>query len=139
MTDRRTARLNEQLKRELSGLIARKVRDPRIEGVLITDVRVTPDLWLARVFFRPPGGEGEADEALHGLEAASGFLRRELGRVLRIRRIPELRFLYDETLDSASRIESLLRELREEETEDEAGGEAAGREGVGDGDGGEGW
>ncbi|MFC1660627.1 30S ribosome-binding factor RbfA [Gemmatimonadota bacterium] len=128
MTDRRSARLNEQLKRELSWLLSRKVRDPRVEGVLITDVRVTPDLWLARVFYRPSGERKTPGEAQEGLEAASTFLRKELGKVLRIRRIPEIRFLYDTTLDSASRIEEILRELGEEESGEEP--EGAGGEGL---------
>ena len=111
MTHRRTARLNEQLKRELSGLLSRKARDPRVEGVLLTDVRVTPDLWLARVFYRLSSESRASEDVQAGLDAVTPFLRRELGRILRIRRIPELRFLHDETLESASRIEQILREL----------------------------
>jgi ribosome-binding factor A len=113
LTHRRTARLNEQLKRELSELLSRKVRDPRVEGVLLTDVRVTADLWLARVFFRLSSEIDAPEEVQEGLEAATPFLRRELGKLLRIRRVPELRFLYDETLESASRIEQILRDLRD--------------------------
>jgi ribosome-binding factor A len=84
-----------------------------VDGVLLTDVRVTPDLWLARVFFRLSSESGAYEEVHAGLEAATPYLRRELGKTLRIRRIPELRFLYDETLESASRIEQILRDLRE--------------------------
>ncbi len=111
MTDRRSARLNEQLKRELSEIVARKVRDPRVGRILITEVRVTADLWLARVFFRVLEEGGNLEEILQGLTAAAPFIRIELGKVLHIRRIPELRFLHDTSLDSAQRIEEVLREV----------------------------
>jgi ribosome-binding factor A len=111
MTKHRNARLNEQFKREISNILSQKVRDPRIGPVVVTDVRVTPDLWLARVFVRFLDESGDPSDTLRGLEAASSFVRRELGKVLRIRRIPELRFLHDTTLDSALRIEEVLKEV----------------------------
>jgi ribosome-binding factor A len=111
MTDHRKARLNEQFKREISEILSQKVRDPRVGRVLVTEARVTPDLWLARVFIRPLGEDVEVEETLKGLEAAAAFIRRELGKVLSIRRIPELRFLHDTTLDSALRIEEVLNEV----------------------------
>jgi ribosome-binding factor A len=125
MTDHRNARLNEQFKREISQILTGKVRDPRVGHVLLTGVRVTPDLWLARVYFRPLDAERSLEEVQAGLEAAGPFIRRELGKVLRIRRMPELRFLHDTTLDSAQRIEEVLREVLpdsagEEETTDGA-------------------
>lgn len=111
MTDRRTARLNEQLKREVSEILTRKVRDPRVGHLLVTEVRVTADLWLARIFYRPLLSEADIQEIQEGLEAAAPFIRKELGSVLRVRRIPELRFIHDTTPDSAARIEDLLREV----------------------------
>lgn len=127
MTDRRTARLNEQLKREVSEILTRKVRDPRVGHLLITEVRVTADLWLARIFFRPLFSDAKIPEIEEGLEAAAPFIRKELGNVLRVRRIPELRFLHDTTPDSAARIEELLREvLPSEEGEGEEGGDEDG-------------
>jgi len=124
MTDRRTARLNEQLKREISEILNRKVRDPRIGHVIVTEVRVTADLWLARVFFRPQSGEGEVEEVQEGLEAANPFIRKELGKVLKVRRIPELRFMHDTRLDAVARIEAVLQEvLPPEEEKEEGGGE----------------
>lgn len=119
MTHHRNARLNEQFKREISNILTQKVRDPRVGRVLITEVRVTADLWLARVFFRPQGDSHGVEDTLKGLQAASAFIRRELGKVIRIRRIPELRFLHDETLDSALRIEEVLKEVL---PKDDAGG-----------------
>ncbi|MGD8362338.1 MAG: 30S ribosome-binding factor RbfA [Gemmatimonadota bacterium] len=107
----RSSRLNEQFKREISDILARKVRDPRIGHVLVTEVRVTSDLWVAKVFFRLLDAHRDRKEVTDGLEAAAPFVRKELGRVLRIRRIPELRFQYDSTLDSAIRIEEVLREV----------------------------
>lgn len=111
MTHHRKARLNEQFKREISQILSMKVRDPRVGRVLVTEARVTPDLWLARVFFRPLDEDVKVEDTLKGLEAAAPFVRRELGKVLSIRRIPELRFLHDTTLDSALRIEEVLNEV----------------------------
>jgi ribosome-binding factor A len=103
--------LNEQFKREIAHILSQKVRDPRVGRIVVTEVRVTPDLWLARVFFRPIDDGASPDEILKGLDAAGSFIRRELGKVLRVRRIPELRFLHDDTLDSAQRIEDVLKEV----------------------------
>ncbi len=136
MTTRRQARLNETLKRELSELLARKVRDPRVGPVVVTDVRVTADLWLARVFVRPLGSGRRVEEVLEGLAAAAPFLRHELGKALRIRRVPELRFHYDDTLDEALKIERLLKEVLPPEGEAPPGASEGGPEG--DGGGGEG-
>lgn len=111
MTHHRNARLNEQFKREISLILSRKVRDPRVGKVLVTEARVTADLWLARVFIWPVDESVPVEETLKGLEAAAPFIRRELGKVLRIRRMPELRFLHDATLDSALRIEEVLNEV----------------------------
>ena len=119
MADHRTARLNEQLKREISHLLTTKVRDPRVGRVLITEARVTSDLSFARIFFRPLDDGSGVEETQEGLEAAASFVRRELGKVLRIRRIPELRFVHDTTLDSARRIEEVLKEVLPDEEEDE--------------------
>jgi ribosome-binding factor A len=111
VTHHRSARLNEQFKREISEILRLKVRDPRVGRVLVTEAQVTPDLWLARVFVRPLDEGNDVEETLVGLEAAASFIRKELGKVLRIRRIPELRFLHDTTLESALRIEKVLREV----------------------------
>ena len=124
MTHHRNARLNEQFKREISQILSQKVRDPRVGYVLVTGVRVTPDLWMARVFFRPLDGERSVEEIQAGLEAAGAFIRRELGKVLRIRRIPELRFLHDTTQDSAQRIEDVLKEVLPERDDGEGESEA---------------
>lgn len=114
MTDRRTARLNEQFKREISEILRTEVHDPRIGLPTVTGVDSTADLWLARVYVRPaPGveGEGAEEELLEGLEAATPFIRRQLGQRLTLRRVPELRFQLDHTLDHALRIERVLREV----------------------------
>ena len=108
---RRLARLNEQFRREITAILRRSVRDPRVQAVVVNSVEVTSDLWLARVYVRVGGEEGERGEALQGLEAAANFIRRELGAVLHIRRIPELRFLEDKTLANANRIEEILKGL----------------------------
>ena len=118
MASKRVARLNEQLKRELSELIRTQVRDPRVGVVTVTAVEMASDLGSARVFVRIIGDEAEFTETLAGLEAAAPFLRGLLGRILHIRRIPELRFREDRSMEHARRIEQLLSEVDvpEEET-----------------------
>lgn len=111
MSRRRLARLNEQLKRELALLIRTDVRDPRVGVVTVTGVEVTNDLSLARVFVRVPGPDAEVEDALRGLEAAAPFLRGALGKELRIRRIPGLRFQRDQSLEHALRIEEILSDV----------------------------
>ena len=111
MVTKRLARLNEQLKREVSELVLRKVRDPRVGLVTITSVEVAGDLGSARVYVRTQDPNDELNESLAGLEAAAPFLRRELGRLLHLRRVPELRFQQDHSLDQARRIEEILSDV----------------------------
>ena len=120
---RRLERLNEQFRREITAILRRAVRDPRVGDVVVNSVEVTSDLWLARVYVRVGGGDRERAEALQGLAAAANFIRRELAGVLHIRRIPELRFLEDKTLAQATRIEEILKGLDGEgDNEDDGAG-----------------
>jgi ribosome-binding factor A len=107
---RRTDRLNEQLRQEISLLIRGEVRDPRVGLATITAVETSPELDHARVYITTLGDEEEKAAALAGLRSAAAFLRGQLGRRLHLRRIPELRFEIDRKLENAMRIESLLRE-----------------------------
>ena len=111
MAGRRLPRLNEQMKRDIAELLRTQVRDPRVSGVTVTDVSVTNDLSLARVYVRVPGNDEERAEALTGLEAAAPFVRRAVAQGLRIRRVPEIRFEHDTSGDHAARIEAILRDV----------------------------
>ena len=111
MKGKRAARLNEQLKRELSELIRLQVRDPRVGSVTITGVDVAADLGSAKVFVRSSGAPSDLESTLEGLTAAAPFLRSELGRILHIRKIPELRFQRDRALEHAQRIDQILSEI----------------------------
>ena len=123
----RTKRVNELLREELAELIQRSVKDPRIGTVTITGVETSRELDVARVFVQLFGDEARRAEALEGLQNAAGYLRTQLARRLRLRKMPELRFVWDETLERATRIERLLAEIRtEDEDEDEDEGEAGG-------------
>ena len=110
-SNRRLARLNEQFRREITEILRRSVRDPRVQYVVVNSVEVTSDLWLARIYVRVGGEDGERAEALQGLDAAANFIRRELAGALHIHRIPELRFLEDKTHAQADRIEEILKGL----------------------------
>lgn len=108
---RRIERLNEQLKREVTDVLHHHTRDPRIGHVTVTEVRATPDLYSARVFVTSLGDADERADAMEGLRAAAPFVRAELGKRLHVRRVPELLFEWDQTLEHAQRIEQLLREV----------------------------
>ena len=108
---RRLPRLNEQLRREVSEILSREVRDPRIGLVIVTGVDVTPDLWVAKVYVQLTGDEEVRSRTLSGLSAAAPFVRGALGKRLHIRRVPEIRFVEDHTQERASRIEKILDEV----------------------------
>jgi ribosome-binding factor A len=110
MTGRRPERLAEQIKEEVSLIIAGEVEDPRVGFVTVTDARLTPDLKHAKIYVSVLGTEAEVKESLAALKHAAGFIRTQLGAVLRMKRTPELHFVYDETTETAARIEELLSE-----------------------------
>ncbi len=110
MSGKRTDRVAARIQQELAELLSQKVSDPRVAGVIVTSVDVTPDLLDARIRIRMQSG-GEAKSALKGLESASGFLRRELGARLQLRNAPRLAFFYDESLEKSRRIDEVLAEI----------------------------
>ncbi|HZD05790.1 MAG TPA: 30S ribosome-binding factor RbfA [Longimicrobiales bacterium] len=114
MPNRRQARLNEQLKREISRIVRRELSDPRIRSVTVTGAEVTSDLAHAKVFIRTLRTDSDVEQALEGLRAAAPRVRRDLGKELHLRRVPELHFEEDRTLERAMRIERLLDEVRPE-------------------------
>ncbi len=126
MAQFRQQRISDQLRVELADLIQHEVRDPRVGFVTVTEVRASRDLNYARVYVSIFGDEDQTKESFEALERASGFLRSQVGRRLRLRHVPELRFTLDETLDNSERIDSLLDEAG-------AGGEDEGSTSLDDG------
>jgi len=106
----RSRRVEENLKRLLSELVRREVKDPRVGLVTITAVEVSRDLTHARVFVTPFAGQGNAEEMLQALRHAAGFLRHELRHALRLRVTPELDFRLDEAIDRGARVSALISE-----------------------------
>lgn len=107
---RRTDRLNEQLRQEIILLLRDEVRDPRVALATITAVQTSPELDHAKIYFTALGDDDERTEVQAGLRSAAPFVRRELGKRLHIRRIPELHFEVDRVHEEAQKIERLLHE-----------------------------
>jgi ribosome-binding factor A len=117
MSSARPNRVGEQIREDLTELITREVHDPGIGFITITHVDVTPDLQQARVNYTTLGDDKARRDTRRALERAAPFLRRQLGRRLRLRRIPELQFFYDESIERHDRIERILQELKLERVE----------------------
>lgn len=109
---RRQERLNYLLRQEISALLRREVKDPRLAGLVsVTEVTVSPDLKQARVFVSVLGDEEEKQQVLTGLRGAVGFFRRELADRINLRYIPEITFHYDNSLARGDHLLQLMREL----------------------------
>ena len=108
----RTDRVGERIRAELSALLLRRVREPAVDGVTVTHVEVTRDLQIARVYYRVLAETQSRLEVARALRRARGFLRRELGARLRLRRVPELTFLHDDTVEQQDRIARLFDEIQ---------------------------
>ncbi|TXL67721.1 30S ribosome-binding factor RbfA [Cerasibacillus terrae] len=113
MSKLRANRVAEQMKKELGDILTRKIKDPRIGFVTVTDVEVTSDLQQAKIFISILGDDEEKQETLLGLTKAKGFIRSEIGRRIRLRKTPEITFEYDEALEYGNHIEKILRQLKE--------------------------
>ncbi len=112
---RRIERLNHLIREEISDLLQRQVKDPRLGGfITVTRVSTSPDLRHAKIFISIIGNEDEKKECLKGLAAASGFLRRELGLRLTQRRTPELSFHYDDSIDQGAHVLQLITQVANE-------------------------
>jgi ribosome-binding factor A len=113
---RRILRLNEQIREVLADLLRRELRDPRLSGLIsITEVETTQDLAVSRVYVSVLGSEEETTEALRALRHAAGYLRREVGDRVRVRRMPTLDFRLDPSIARGARIMELLREIGQDE------------------------
>ncbi len=116
----RPERVAQMIRRELSDIIARRLRDPRIgQWVSITDVEITRDLSFARVYVSILAPEGERDRTLATLKAATGYVRSQLAPRLDLREVPELRFELDTSLETGARVDEILRRLEKGETIDD--------------------
>ena len=107
----RTERVGDQIRSEIAQLLAREVHDPGIGFVTITRVSVTSDLQHARVHYKALGDEKSRRNTSRALERAAPFLRRQIGARLRLKRVPELEFAYDESIAGQDRIEQILDEI----------------------------
>jgi len=110
----RVGRVGEQIKKELSHIIQTEIKDPRVGFLTVTGVDVTNDLSQAKVFLSILGSDEDKNNAVKALTKATGYIRSELGKRIRLRKVPELIFKIDTSIDYSSRIENLLHQIKEE-------------------------
>ncbi len=111
---KRSKRVGDLFREEIADIIMHRVKDPRVGFITVTSVKVSEDLSYARVFVSVLKKE-ETEETLRVLNSASGFIRSEVGKRVRIKRLPRFEFFEDETIEYGARIDSLLKKLKEEE------------------------
>ena len=117
MSKLRQVRVGELLRQVISDIIRTKIKDPRLQGITITDVEMTADLKTARVYYCELGG-GKSPSCLQGLEAAQGFIRRNIRLELDLKYIPQLSFFYDTSFDTYARIDGILKDLEQSQPHD---------------------
>lgn len=105
----RKDRVSEQIRRELAELIRSELKDPRVGMISLTDVEVTADYAHAKVYFSSLAGSANLDEVMTGLQKASGFLRRELGKRISIHMTPQLHFVFDQSLERGADLSALIQ------------------------------
>jgi ribosome-binding factor A len=115
MTTRRQRRVSELIHRELGMLLLREVRDPRLADITLTEVKVTPDLLIARVYYSVLGDAEQVKEAAMALESAKGYLRTQLAAQVQLRLAPDLVFYLDQSAEYGRHIDELLAQIAEDE------------------------
>lgn len=109
---KRKDRVGDQIKKEVSQIIQRELKDPGIGFVTITDVELSDDLRNAKIFFSVLGDEQKKLDSSQALERAVSFVQHEIGRKMKLRYTPKIRFIYDHSLEKGAKIEKTLKELR---------------------------
>jgi ribosome-binding factor A len=115
MDYRRPIKVGGVIKEEISRMLLREIKDPRIGFVTITKVKVSKDLRFVKVYFSVLGDQSAREDSLRGLNSATGFMRRELGRRLRLRHVPDIIFSFDPSLEYMSRLSELIHQIHEDE------------------------
>jgi ribosome-binding factor A len=108
----RSDRVSGQIQKVLSEILLKKIKDPRLEKASITDVKMSRDLRIARIYFVAPGNKKSKEEAAEGFKSALGYVKRTLARRLGLRYMPDLKFFYDESFDYGSRIDKVLKAVK---------------------------
>ncbi len=120
MSENRIRRVAEQMKKDLSQIINKEIKDPRVSAMTsITDVQLSKDLRYASIYVSIFGTDSEKEETLQTLIRASGFIRSEIGRRIRLRYIPEVNFYLDNSIEYGAHIEKVLKSLKKEDNNDE--------------------
>jgi len=101
------------IRKEISQILVSELKDPRIGLVTITKVSVSDDLRVARVYYSVFGGEEQREDSYQGLASATGYIKRELGRRVRLRYMPEINFMLDDSLEYGEHIEKLLQRVKD--------------------------
>ncbi len=119
MSENRVRRVAEQVKKDISQIIGSEMKDPRVAGITsVTDVQLSRDLRYASVYVSIYGSEEEKEETLQTLMKASGFIRSEIGKRIRLRYTPEVNFLMDNSIEYGAHIENVIKSLKKEENND---------------------
>jgi ribosome-binding factor A len=110
----RSDRVSGQIKKVLSDILLKKIKDPRLESATITGVKMSRDLKFARVYFVTSGGKESMEAAIEGFKSALGYVKRNLAAQLGLRYMPELRFFYDDSFDYGSHIDKIIKAAKSE-------------------------
>jgi len=113
---KRAERVADAIRKEISSILLREISDPRIGPITVTDAKLSDDLRQAKIYFVQMGRDKGSRDIEENLQRASGFLKKELGKRLRLRHIPDIHFYYDESFEYGSRIDRILAEVKKEET-----------------------
>ena len=114
MQYKRSCRVGDQIRKDVSEIILLSLKDPKLGFITITDVELTDDLRYAKIFYTVLGDEKAIKESQEGLERAKGFIQREIGKRIRLKRMPEIIFKYDQTIERAARVEHLLKQIQKQ-------------------------
>jgi ribosome-binding factor A len=118
MSSRRIDRINGLLRQEISELLSREIKDPRLEGVIsITQVKTSSDLRSARVYVSVLGDQATKQNAMEGIQSASAFLRRELRERVSLRHVPFMKFVLDESIEDADHLLRIMDQIRDRQQE----------------------
>lgn len=117
MDTKRTQRVADLLVHEVAHILQRDVKDPRVGFVTLTGAKVSPDLHYAWIYYTVLGEGAVREETRKGLDSARAFIRREVAPRLQLKSLPDIRFVYDDSVDRGFRLEELLQEIRHEPDE----------------------